>query len=78
MYEYKFVKLDLKPGFLQMKPKGDYHAMIEHHADEGWRLLQIFAPNASAHANASFFELIFERPKAAMQAAPSETAASRS
>ena len=63
MYEYQFIKLDLKTGFLNMKPKEDYHKIIEGQAAEGWRLVQIFAPEVSAHGNASFFELIFEKKK---------------
>lgn len=35
MYEYKFVKIDLKSGFMTRKPKEDYHIMIEHYAAEG-------------------------------------------
>lgn len=63
MYEYKFIKLDLKTGFLNMKPKADYHGIIEQHAAEGWRLVQIFAPMVSAHGNSSYYELIFEKQK---------------
>lgn len=63
MYEYKFIKLDLKTGFLNMKPKVDYHKVIEEHAADGWRLVQIFAPEVSAHGNSSYFELIFEKRK---------------
>ena len=63
MYEYKFERLKLKIGFFEMKPSEDYQAIIREHAEDGWRLLQIFAPVTSAHPNASYFELIFEREK---------------
>ena len=63
MYEYKFERIELKTGFLAMKPDSDYHKMIEERAEEGWRFVQIFAPATSAHPNASYFELIFERKK---------------
>ena len=63
MYEYKFARVELKTGFLAMKPKADYQHIINEHAEDGWRFVQIFAPNISAHPNPSYFELIFERVK---------------
>lgn len=65
MFEYKFVKLKLRKGFWTMKPSADYHQVIDEHARQGWRLKQIFSPNISAHGNASFFEMIFEKPVSA-------------
>ena len=62
MYEYKFVKVALKTGFINMKPKTDYHKIINEHVKDGWRLVQIFAPEISAHGNSSFFEIILEKP----------------
>jgi len=59
MYEYKYVNVNLS-GFLK-KPKDDYHKIIDQHALEGWRLVQIFAPAISGYGSASNFELIFER-----------------
>ncbi|MGC1121392.1 MAG: DUF4177 domain-containing protein [Candidatus Methanofastidiosia archaeon] len=29
------------------KSKADHHRLIEEHAREGWRLVQIFAPSVS-------------------------------
>ncbi|MEK5240374.1 DUF4177 domain-containing protein [Paenibacillus sp. FSL L8-0470] len=60
MYQYKFVKVDLK-GILQSKPEEDYHELIHEHAREGWKLFQIFAPNTYGFGTAAFLELIFER-----------------
>ena len=57
--EYKFVKLEL--GFFSDKPKGDYHDIINEHAREGWRLVQIFAPGTGPAGKASYFEIIFEK-----------------
>ena len=59
MYEYKFVRIDLSSW--KKEPKDDYHEIVEAHAREGWKLLQIFAPNVSGYGVASFFELIFEK-----------------
>ena len=62
-YEYKFVKLELS-GFWTVKTEMDHHAVIEQHATDGWRLVQIFAPAIAGYGQATYFELIFERPKA--------------
>lgn len=60
MYQYKFVKIDLK-GIVQSKPEEDYHEIIHEHARGGWKLFQIFAPNTYGFGTAAFLELIFER-----------------
>ena len=59
MYEYAFEKLDLK--FLSTDPKQDYHEIIDRYAQEGWRLVQIFAPVVMKLGAPKYFELIFER-----------------
>jgi len=63
MFEYKFVKIALDRGFLVRKPSQDYHAIIQDHARQGWRLVQIFAPAVHGYGKAVFYELIFERTK---------------
>ncbi|WP_110941739.1 DUF4177 domain-containing protein [Geosporobacter subterraneus] len=59
MYEYKFVKIDLSTW--GRKPKEDHHEVIERHAREGWRLVQVFAPATSGYGAANHCELIFEK-----------------
>ena len=61
-YEYKFVTVELKAGF-GYTPRQDYHEIIQHFAKEGWRLVQIFAPATAGSGAASYFELIFEKPR---------------
>ncbi|MCL4165385.1 UNVERIFIED_CONTAM: hypothetical protein GTU68_021196 [Idotea baltica] len=61
MFEYKFVKIDL--SYFSSKPKEDYQKVIEEHALEGWRFVQIFAPSTSSYGSASYFKLIFEKEK---------------
>lgn len=61
MLNYKFVTIDLDRGLLTRKPSRDYHAVIEEHARQGWRLVQIFAPPVYGYGKAVFYELIFER-----------------
>lgn len=61
MYEYKFVKIELKQGVMNSKPSEDYKEVIEEHAKEGWRLVQIFAPSTYGFGTATYFEMIFEK-----------------
>lgn len=63
MYEYKFVQISLKAGFKGRRPLGNYHQIIEEHAREGWRLVQVFAPAISGYGAAEYYELIFEKLK---------------
>lgn len=63
LFEYKFVKIELKGGFRGSKPKEDYHPIVERHAAEGWRLVQIFTPPMGHYGAAIYFELVFERLK---------------
>lgn len=60
MFEYKFVKLELK-GIFTSKPKQDYHDIINAHAKEGWRLVQVLTPPTGVYGSATHFELIFEK-----------------
>ena len=65
-YEYKFVKVELvEPGWLSstQEPKRDYHRIIEEHARDGWRLVEIFAPATTGSGWARYFDVIFERPR---------------
>ncbi|PAF15732.1 DUF4177 domain-containing protein [Terribacillus saccharophilus] len=60
MFEYKFVKVDL--GTWNGKPKESYQAIINEHASDGWRFIQIFAPSTKGYGSAAYFEMIFEKP----------------
>ncbi|MDR0660963.1 MAG: DUF4177 domain-containing protein [Prevotellaceae bacterium] len=62
MFEYKFVRVQLKSGFARNKPKENHHDIIKMHARQGWRLVQIFAPSIGIYGAANFYELIFEKP----------------
>ncbi|MED4455118.1 DUF4177 domain-containing protein [Metabacillus fastidiosus] len=59
MYEYTFVKIELSKW--NGKPKEEHHDIIHKHANEGWRLVQIFAPAVMGYSAATFYEMIFER-----------------
>ena len=63
MFEYKFVKVALDRGFLVKRPSQDYHAIIEEHGRQGWRLVQVFAPAVFGYGKAVCYELISERTK---------------
>ena len=60
-YEYKFVPIKLSWGWTS-KPTEDYRKVIRLHAQEGWRLVQIFAPPVRGYGRAITFELVLERP----------------
>ena len=62
-YEYKFVKVELKLDFSRYIPKEDYHEIIQNLSKDGWRPVQVFAPGAAGAGRASYFELIFEKPR---------------
>ena len=57
--EYKFVKLEIE--FFSLRPKEDYKEIINEHARDGWRLVQIFAPTTRGFGEAAYFEIIFEK-----------------
>lgn len=63
MYQYKYVTIALKSGFLKSKPQQNYQQVIDEHAKDGWRFVQVFAPSISGYGNAPYFELIFEKKK---------------
>jgi hypothetical protein len=62
-YEYKFIRLG--EGFLGVRKeaKSTYQEVINQHAREGWRLVQIFAPGIGAYGTAKYYEIIFEKPR---------------
>ncbi len=60
-YEYKFVRLG--EGWLSVRRAGSehYQEMVHQYAQEGWRLVQIFAPGTGAYGAAKYYELVLER-----------------
>ena len=60
-YEYKFVRLG--EGWFSVKrwAREEYPEVVQEHAKEGWRFIQIFAPGTGNYGSAKYIELIFER-----------------
>ncbi len=60
-YEYRFVRLG--EGWVSAKRTAEleYQEQILQHAQEGWRLVQVFAPGMGAYGAAKYYELILER-----------------
>ncbi len=60
-YEYKFVRVG--EGWLGAKRKAEreYQQIIQDHARDGWRLVQVFAPSMGVYGTAKYFEVILER-----------------
>jgi hypothetical protein len=75
-YEYKFVRLGEGRssaifGVTDAARKAEaYQAVAQEHAQQGWRLVQIFAPGVAAFGAAKYYELIFERERAAAGTTP--------
>jgi len=54
-YNYEFVQLE-------GKQRQEYQQIVAQYAQDGWRLVQIFAPGAGGlWASADYIELIFEQ-----------------
>lgn len=66
MFEYRFVRIGENRLSALFGPQEDarksYEAMVHEYAQDGWRLVQIFAPGVAAFGAAKYYELIFERP----------------
>lgn len=62
MYEYKFIKIEFTK--LSSKPKLNYQDVIRGNAKDGWKFIQLIAPElvTSGIRTASYYELVFERP----------------
>jgi len=60
-YECTFVNLSLRGGFLTSWKRDEYREVVQQHADEGWRLVQAFAPALGVCGAARQVDLIFER-----------------
>ena len=68
LYDYKFVRLEQEnkwfSGEVPSKSTLDgYAEIVQQHANEGWRLVQIFAPSIGPTGQPTYFELILERPR---------------
>jgi len=61
MYKYEFVRIEMKIGWLKIKPKEDYQEIIKSYAQKGWKFKQIFAPSTTGYGSSSYFDLIFEK-----------------
>lgn len=73
-YDYKFVRLGQNRASalfgVSDKARDAYEDVVQKHARDGWRLVQIFAPGIAAFGAAKYYELIFERPSAEDAGAP--------
>jgi hypothetical protein len=76
-YEYKFVRLATHDDWLtgerlSSSTLSGYQEVVQHHASEGWRLVQIFAPGIGTSGQPPYFELILERQTASSGAPDSK------
>lgn len=60
-YEYLFVRLGEGWSGARRLAKHGYQDEVRRYAEEGWRLIQIFAPGVGLYGAAKYYELILER-----------------
>ncbi len=60
-YEYKFVRLGEGVFASKSKALEEYQQIVKDHAQDGWRLVQIFAPGTTMYGQAKYIEVILER-----------------
>lgn len=65
MYEYKFVAVDNTALLDPEKREVDYHQVVDDHAQEGWRLVQVLTLTVGSEflVEPGYCELIFEKAK---------------
>ena len=63
MFEYKYIRIEVRTGLWRLKPTRCHREIIDEQAAAGWRFVQVFAPAISGYGAAAYYELIFERPK---------------
>ena len=61
-YEYKFIRLGKGLFWVKSSTEKEYQSIIELHAKDGWRLVQIFAPGTGFYGASRYFEIVLERP----------------
>lgn len=57
MYQYKYIKASLGGIFKE----SNHHEIIDKHAKEGWRLVQIVPLDYNGHGKPTDFEIVFEK-----------------
>ncbi len=60
-YEYKFVRLGESSIRAKRIAEEEYQNQIHQHAQDGWRLVQVFAPSLGMKGSSKFIEVILER-----------------
>lgn len=57
MYEYKYVEANLGGFFTD----ANHHDIINEHARNGWRMVQVLPMYYNGHGKPTEYEIIFER-----------------
>lgn len=60
-FEYHFERVKVKGRFFGGSFSTDYQEIIRRYAQEGWRLVQVYAPATAGHGMSTLADLIFER-----------------
>lgn len=60
-YEYKFIRIGKGLLWPKEEAEKEYKSILHQHAQDGWRLVQIFAPSIGIYGLSRFYEVILER-----------------
>ena len=61
-YSYKIVRVGKALMETKKEARDGYAEVIEEHAAQGWRLVQVFAPGHGMYGAPKYYDLIFELP----------------
>jgi hypothetical protein len=67
-FEHKFVRVGEGWFGARSKTESEYRRIIQEHAVDGWRLVQIFAPSTGVYGASRYFEIILERETGGLKA----------
>lgn len=60
-YRYKFIRIGKGLLWAGSDAEREYKYVIDKHAEEGWRLVQVFAPSIGLWGLSRYYEVILEK-----------------
>ena len=63
VYDYKFVRVGEGVRSVKRGSGTRYQEVIQEYAEEGWRLVQVFAPATGHGGRPRYFDIILERKR---------------
>ena len=62
-YEYKIVRVGEGAQQIRRTALKEYEKVINENAEEGWRLVQVFAPGIGYKGSPKYFDVILEKKR---------------